>query len=323
MQGGEGTADGWAAVAGAMTNAERILAAIRAHPGLTDGELRRRTGVEPHQQVNQICRRLAAQGIVRRERGPDGGIVNMPVRHSERAGSPPVARRELAAPPHEAASATWPDPLPALERAVLVIPCSATKTSGGTAQGGGSLLDMLSPALADELSRARRRIGHAAGVDEAGLMPAWRRYGGALYQAAAELWDRASTVPPVVIVSGGYGVLLAGDSIGTYDRRFSLGDWPAGLLERVLVAVVAAMGRDKVVAFCGRTTPYADLLRCVGWREAGVDAYLAAPYMAGRGGAQRVVPRAAGEALVAYVRGDLSPQWASSDEIGLRWDHLP
>lgn len=35
-----------------MTNAERILAEIRAHPGLTDGELRVRTGIEPHQQVN-------------------------------------------------------------------------------------------------------------------------------------------------------------------------------------------------------------------------------------------------------------------------------
>jgi hypothetical protein len=304
-----------------MMNAERILAAIRARPGLTDSELRRRTGVEPHQQVNQICRRLAAQGIVRRVRGPDGRIVNLPVRQSDQAGSPPVTGRKPVAPPHEAAPARWPDPLPAVERTVIVISCSATKIAGGTAQGGESLLDMLSPALADELSSARRRVGRAAGVDESRLMPAWRRYGGGLYQAA-QLGDCAATAPPVVILSGGYGVLLADDSIGTYDRRFSARDWPAGLLERVLVAVVDALGRDEVVAFCGRTTPYADLLRCVRWRRAGVDAHLAVPHMSGRRGAQRVVPRAAGEALVAYVRGDLSPQWVSSDGIGLRWDHL-
>src|SRR5690606_12185415 len=113
-----------------------------------------------------------------------------------------------------------------------------------------------------------------------------------------------------------------GDTIGTYDRRFSARDWPAGLLGRVLVAVVAALGRDNVVAFCGRTTPYAELLRSVRWRRAGIQAHRAAPHLVRTVGAPRMVPRAAGEAMAAYVRGDLSPQWASSDGIGLRWDRL-
>jgi hypothetical protein len=52
-----------------MTNTERIVSALRDEPGLSDSELRRITRIEPHQQVNQICRRLASQGIVRRQRG--------------------------------------------------------------------------------------------------------------------------------------------------------------------------------------------------------------------------------------------------------------
>jgi hypothetical protein len=59
-----------------MTNTERVPAALERSPGLSDAELGAVTGVAPHQQVNQICRRLAVQGLIRRGRGPQGRIVN-------------------------------------------------------------------------------------------------------------------------------------------------------------------------------------------------------------------------------------------------------
>src|SRR5260221_351933 len=40
----------------AMSNADLILQAIEHSDGLIDAELARRTGIRPHQQVNQICR---------------------------------------------------------------------------------------------------------------------------------------------------------------------------------------------------------------------------------------------------------------------------
>ena len=43
------------------TNSERILAALKRADGSSDSELRIATGVEPHQQVNQICRQLATE----------------------------------------------------------------------------------------------------------------------------------------------------------------------------------------------------------------------------------------------------------------------
>ena len=54
------------------TNRDLVLALIRAEPGLTDTEIRKRTGIEPHQQVNQICRSLAAAGLSKRVSGPHG-----------------------------------------------------------------------------------------------------------------------------------------------------------------------------------------------------------------------------------------------------------
>ena len=59
-----------------LTNTERILATIVGNPGISDSELSNVTGVRPHQQVNQICRRLLAAGAVRRTHRADGRIGN-------------------------------------------------------------------------------------------------------------------------------------------------------------------------------------------------------------------------------------------------------
>ena len=63
---------------GAMTNRERILALIQSSPeGLTDAEIREHTGIQPHQQVNQICRVLEQIGHTKRVDGPMGRIINV------------------------------------------------------------------------------------------------------------------------------------------------------------------------------------------------------------------------------------------------------
>ncbi len=63
-----------------MTNRERVLKEVHSVPtGLTDREIRERTGIEPHQQVNQICHLHASKGLIRRLMGPDGLIINVPI----------------------------------------------------------------------------------------------------------------------------------------------------------------------------------------------------------------------------------------------------
>ena len=57
-----------------MTHADRILSALRRYPqGLDDDELSSLLGITPRQAVNQVCRRLAAAGLIRRAYDPDRG----------------------------------------------------------------------------------------------------------------------------------------------------------------------------------------------------------------------------------------------------------
>ncbi len=60
-----------------MTHAERILRFLAARPGtwLDDDQLSAALGIQPRQAVNQVCRRLAADGRIARERR-DGKIHN-------------------------------------------------------------------------------------------------------------------------------------------------------------------------------------------------------------------------------------------------------
>jgi hypothetical protein len=78
-----------------------------------------------------------------------------------------------------------------------------------------------------------------AHVDETTLLPAWRRYTGGLYKAAAQaLASIEEHGLNTLIVSGGHGLVLAGEPIGNYDAIFRLSSWPRGLLEEVLTAYV-------------------------------------------------------------------------------------
>lgn len=61
----------------ASTHRQRILEELRiSSRPLDDDLLSVRTGITPRQTVNQVCRRLASEGLVRRETGPDGKLVN-------------------------------------------------------------------------------------------------------------------------------------------------------------------------------------------------------------------------------------------------------
>lgn len=62
------------------SNADRILAHIRAQPGLDDDELSRHLGITPRQTVNQIARKLEAEGLIARVPGPRNKIVNRPAK---------------------------------------------------------------------------------------------------------------------------------------------------------------------------------------------------------------------------------------------------
>lgn len=60
------------------THTERLLAYITAHPGLDDDELSLRLAIKPRQAINQAARRLEAEGLIERGRGPRNKIVNRP-----------------------------------------------------------------------------------------------------------------------------------------------------------------------------------------------------------------------------------------------------
>lgn len=58
------------------TNADLILEQLRSTPGLDDDQLSELTNIRPRNQVNQICHRLEARGLVRRVKGAAGKKVN-------------------------------------------------------------------------------------------------------------------------------------------------------------------------------------------------------------------------------------------------------
>jgi len=228
------------------TNTDRIIEALRRWPGLDDDALERQADVHPRQQVNQICRRLEQQGILQRIIGANGKIGNVLVEsraatsvaaatvRPERPASPTLPRLVSAShADHSHAVDLVSDPSSTL----FIIPCSSAKESRSGARGTGpSLLDALSPALAHRLKDARDATRARARVDETTLVPAWQRYGGTLYRAAARaLSDVQDRGLDMLIVSGGYGLVLAREPIGIYDAIFRLSSWPRGLLEEVLI----------------------------------------------------------------------------------------
>lgn len=320
-----------------LTNEQKIIALLQEHAGLDDDEISRIAGISPRQQVNQICRRLEAAGTLRRGPGPRGKIVNHVVDVSRAGQRPPnVAspRMNRSSEFTNATGAGFP-PRPAhrtvprvpddalhfeLERTLFIIPCSGAKVEGGDATlEGPSILQFLPAPLASRLAEARNAVAERAQLDARRLMPAWQRYDGSLYQGARPALARiaaGSNPASVIILSGGYGLLLANEPIGMYEALFNRRDWPRGFLEEALMEFGRTLGVRAVRAIASHTTDYAKLIRGVSWREAGVtDAWLLSPEPAP--GAMTRSPRAQGEALTGLVNGTLRPEWRSSDGLGV------
>src|SRR5215471_16181627 len=71
-----------------LTNKEEIYELIRKHPeGLDDDDICELTGIEPRQQVQQLCTQLASLNRIRRQSVDKAGkrrkIHNFPLAHDE------------------------------------------------------------------------------------------------------------------------------------------------------------------------------------------------------------------------------------------------
>jgi hypothetical protein len=219
-----------------------------------------------------------------------------------RDGSPPTAGR-ITTPRQRTPAAVGESPAGSASRlleidphrAMLIIQCSGAKQPGGSpAEASG-----IEP-WPEALIQARRRVLDAAGADESGLLPAWRRYSsGHFYTEAGLTLRQAVDGGNVLILSGGYGLLHADEPIGNYNKIFKLRDWPRGLLERLLVEHVRTSDALAVVAFASTSSDYARLLRRTPWWEAGMTVVLVT--VTGiTGGAMGEVPRRLGQAFDCF-----------------------
>jgi hypothetical protein len=243
-----------------------------------------------------------------------------PLRSSEQASPPPPP----PPPPPTAASPGVLRPSQGdLSRTLFVLPCSGEKASlGQPSLSGPRVVEHLNSALATELEAARDRVALIAGEDRRRLAPARERYSGALYRCAGSAVVAAQAAGAhVLIVSGGYGVVLADEPIGTYDRRFKPGDWPRKLAGRVLAEYAARHSIRRVVAFLARTTSYANTVRSAPWPASVEQVELVSADHRG-GGAMRIVPETLGEAFTAALSDRLTRDWRSSRGVGVTIEDL-
>lgn len=208
-------------------------------------------------------------------------------------------------------------------QALVVLPCSNDKAVGGVPRDARdpSIVDVLPDEIADELVWARRRTAVRAAVDERAVLPALERYSGTLFRALGDEARGALRRRRVVLVSGGYGLVEAGEPVGSYERLLRLGDWPDGLLSRALAAYAAMCRVSEVVGFAGASSPFASVLRRVDWPDTVERAWLVSPYEV-NGAAMVKTPRALGEALNTACTGFLDVGWRSTHGVPVAADRL-
>jgi len=204
------------------------------------------------------------------------------------------------------------------------VPCSGTKQPGRKPSNALSILSVLDPVLAAELANARDALREKARVDDETLMPAYLRYRGQPYKhSATYIGEAVAAGQRVLIVSGGYGLILADEPIGMYNKQFALSDWRPGLLKECILDYAHHEGIRSVIAVMSRTTGYAKLIsRCVDWGGAGLEATLVSADAHGPGVRQKVL-RAQGEAVAALINSGLDQDWLSSDSLPLKIDKFP
>jgi hypothetical protein len=302
-----------------QTHAQRIIALLLQKPGLDDDEIAKQLGIQARQTVNQVCRHLAGSGLLQRERGARGKIVNNIAVGSAQSARPTRVSRVTSRPDAAQQDVVWPFIPEEFAKTLLVIPCSGKKRSFQVASGEGpTIMRSLPEELAGELLNARQRTKSRALFDERRLVPAWQRYDGALYESGRDaLADLMAAGMHVIIVSGGYGVVLAQEPIGFYNMCLVPAWWPNHLIESALVAYAKRHEIASVRAFVSATGPYATVLKRVRWAEAGIDDALVLIPEPEPGGMRRS-PATQGQALVALRDGVLSAAWRSSYGLGLK-----
>ena len=112
-------------------------------------------------------------------------------------------------------------------------------------------------------------------INEETLVPAWQRYDGSFYQSARDALARAvEDQLHLLILSGGYGALLAIEPIGCYDAPLRRCWWPERVLEDVLAGYAQHYHLKRLRAFIPAKDgycPYRQIVERVDWRAVGVD----------------------------------------------------
>ena len=220
-----------------MTNAEKIIALLSKSPGLDDDEISSHANIRPRQQVNQICKRLELQGQISRVRGPRGKIVNyltgsLPDRVKSDSEETQVHRQSInlsttistkTSVRKKHIDSIALDTINSLDlrRTLILIPCSGKKAVNTKNKSEGpSIMDFLPKSLSEELKVARNKMAETSQLDESSLLPAWMRYDGMLYQIAQPDLETATVKGRnILIISGGYGLVLANEPIGDYKDK--------------------------------------------------------------------------------------------------------
>ncbi len=207
-----------------------------------------------------------------------------------------------------------------LRNTLFLIPCSSRKRQGGaTTTACSPITDELPPRLATALKDARGPVLANAELNASGVFPAWRRYTGLFFDAALPALEQSMNAKlHVLIISGGYGVIKACEPIGTYSARLTLREWPKGLLQEVLAAYASRHELRSVRGFLSLSTDYARIVAQTPWKSAGItDACIIGPKPTR--GAMRKAPRAEGEAFAAFLAGQLTQDWTSSNGVELEF----
>lgn len=320
-----------------MTNIDKIIALLSKNPGLDDDEISSHANIRPRQQVNQICRRLESRGVLKRTTGPRGKVVNYLLK--------PPPDLQIRTKPITAVGNIYEQPkLPItqsftrnilrrqrsgaadlaalncldLEKTLILIPCSGKKSAAfSNSSNGPTIIESLPPQMGRDLDLARSDLAIRANLDESALTPAWKRYTGTLYRSAEPALESAiKDGLHIVIISGGYGLLLAEEPIGTYNLAFKTSNWPKELLENVLLSYMKKCKLGNVVAFVSASTGYRQFLERVSWTAIpDLNVFFVLPEATT--GAMLKAPRAQGEGLHAFLCGSLKANWTSSDNLGL------
>ncbi len=222
---------------------------------------------------------------------------------------------------------------------LLLIPCSKEKAMSGRAYVGPSFPGAIETDQGRALQERRVAVHSAlyadARIDQnpACMLPAIDRYApGNLYRVAHGAIKRAKKDGVrIVILSGGYGLLLPDEPTRLYDKKLRLQDWGerGAILKQSLSSYVMAQTSrqklEKVVAVMSNSSPYAELVRMMeregGWAKLGLTGQLFVPLAEG-GGSGGKVPRAQGFIINALVDGRLEDGMKVENGLGFSVEPL-